>query len=63
MAHEANAILAINSLDRYINYTNKTIVGYRPNPADPTGPPLPVYQTSNNQPVNNFLEAQFNRIG
>jgi len=57
MSHEPNAILAISSTDRYINYTNKTIVGRR---TDLSGNVVPVYQTNNNQPVNNVLQAQFN---
>jgi len=54
--HEANAILAINSLDRYITYTNTSIIGRKLN-GDP------IYQTNNNQPVNNGLEAEWNANG
>jgi hypothetical protein len=57
MSHEPNAILAISSTDRYINYTNRSIIGRRPNPAG--GIPLPIYQTNNNQPTSNVLESQW----
>ena len=52
MGFEPSAILAISSTDRYINYTNNSIIG-----RTVTGDPI--YQTNNNQPVNNSLEAQF----
>jgi len=57
--HEPSAILAISSTDRYIDYTNKSIIGRRPDPNNPSGPPLPIYQTNNNQPTSNVLRAQY----
>jgi len=59
MAHEPNAILAISSTDRYINYTNKIQIGYEPIPNTNPVQYRPKYQTNNNQPVNNVLLAQY----
>jgi len=56
MGFEPSAILAISSTDRYINYTNTTIVGRKPN-GDP------IFRTDNNQPTSNILESQYNNSG